>query len=67
MWWDFDCWYSTPDSALLATMRSILAIDHVACQESALHGLGHWHWQHGAPSLEDVFIDLMSRSKDNFQ
>jgi ABC-2 type transport system ATP-binding protein len=26
-----------------------------------------WHFQHGAPSLEDVFIDLMSRSKDNFQ
>jgi ABC-2 type transport system ATP-binding protein len=26
-----------------------------------------WHWQHSAPSLEDVFIDLMSRSKDNFQ
>ncbi|ACF02807.1 ABC transporter related [Rhodopseudomonas palustris TIE-1] len=24
-------------------------------------------WQHGAPSLEDVFIELMSRSKDNFQ
>jgi ABC-2 type transport system ATP-binding protein len=26
-----------------------------------------WHWQDSAPSLEDVFIDLMSRSKDNFQ
>ena len=26
-----------------------------------------WHWQHSEPSLEDVFIDLMSRSKDNFQ
>jgi ABC-2 type transport system ATP-binding protein len=26
-----------------------------------------WHWQHGAPSLEDVFIELMSRSRDNFQ
>jgi ABC-2 type transport system ATP-binding protein len=26
-----------------------------------------WHWQHTAPSLEDVFIDLMNRSKDNFQ
>jgi ABC-2 type transport system ATP-binding protein len=26
-----------------------------------------WRWQHGAPSLEDVFIDLMSRSRDNFQ
>jgi ABC-2 type transport system ATP-binding protein len=25
------------------------------------------HWQHGAPSLEDVFIDLMARAKDNFQ
>jgi ABC-2 type transport system ATP-binding protein len=24
-------------------------------------------WQHGAPSLEDVFIELMTRSKDNFQ
>ena len=28
------------------------------------HGL---QWQHTAPSLEDVFIDLMTRSKDNFQ
>lgn len=26
-----------------------------------------WQWQASAPSLEDVFIDLMSRSKDNFQ
>ena len=25
------------------------------------------HWQHSAPSLEDVFIELMNRSKDNFQ
>jgi ABC-2 type transport system ATP-binding protein len=24
-------------------------------------------WQQSAPSLEDVFIDLMNRSKDNFQ
>lgn len=26
-----------------------------------------WQWQHSEPSLEDVFIDLMNRSKDNFQ
>jgi ABC-2 type transport system ATP-binding protein len=26
-----------------------------------------WHFLHSEPSLEDVFIDLMSRSKDNFQ
>jgi ABC-2 type transport system ATP-binding protein len=25
------------------------------------------HWQHGEPSLEDVFIELMTRAKDNFQ
>lgn len=26
-----------------------------------------WHFQPSEPSLEDVFIDLMSRSRDNFQ
>src|SRR3954447_17865741 len=26
-----------------------------------------WHFQPSEPSLEDVFIDLMGRSKDNFQ
>jgi ABC-2 type transport system ATP-binding protein len=26
-----------------------------------------WHWEQSAPSLEDVFIDLMNRSRDNFQ
>lgn len=25
------------------------------------------HWQSAAPSLEDVFIDLMNRSRDNFR
>ncbi|HVT55970.1 MAG TPA: ABC transporter ATP-binding protein [Xanthobacteraceae bacterium] len=27
----------------------------------------HFKWEKSEPSLEDVFIDLMSRSKDNFQ
>jgi ABC-2 type transport system ATP-binding protein len=26
-----------------------------------------YHWQHDTPSLEDVFISLMARSKDNFR
>ncbi|VIO76700.1 ABC transporter ATP-binding protein [Bradyrhizobium ivorense] len=30
-------------------------------------GNAKWHWQPSEPSLEDVFIDLMGRSKDNFQ
>jgi ABC-2 type transport system ATP-binding protein len=25
------------------------------------------HWEHSEPSLEDVFIDLMTKSRDNFQ
>ena len=25
------------------------------------------NWQHSEPSLEDVFIELMTRAKDNFQ
>jgi len=28
---------------------------------------GHWTWTRAEPSLEDVFIDLMSRSRDNFK
>jgi ABC-2 type transport system ATP-binding protein len=32
-----------------------------------LRGRPGWHWQHSEPSLEDVFIELMVRSKDNFQ
>lgn len=49
MWFDPNCWLflrhaKTPnpcDAAMLASIRSILAIDHTACQEAALHGLGH--------------------------
>ena len=26
-----------------------------------------FEWQRAEPSLEDVFIDLMSRARDNFQ
>ena len=66
MWWDFGCWSPATDpltrnpydSAFLASMRSILAIDHVACQESALHGLGHWHHVQSAAveSIIDEFL-----------
>ena len=67
MWWDFDCWIAWParlarnplDSAFLASMRSILAIDHVACQESALHGLGHWRREH--PEEVECIIDEFTK------
>ncbi|KIZ45461.1 MULTISPECIES: ABC transporter ATP-binding protein [Rhodopseudomonas] len=43
--------------------------DHAALEAVAASYRDHQgqHWQPGAPSLEDVFIDLMSRSTDNFQ
>jgi hypothetical protein len=49
MWWDtFPC-FALPDDpdfdrlqqATLAVMRKTLALDSIACQEGALHGLGH--------------------------
>lgn len=50
MWWDMFPRHGVPrradlediDAVIFQTMDSILRIDNVACQESALHGLGHW-------------------------
>ena len=35
--------------------------------KGSLDGGGKLNWQPSEPSLEDVFIELMNRSKDNFQ
>jgi hypothetical protein len=50
MWWDVFpslALAGDPDlpalhDAALSTMKRILHLDSLACQESALHGLGHW-------------------------
>jgi ABC-2 type transport system ATP-binding protein len=34
---------------------------------ASLRDHGGLHWQEGEPSLEDVFIELMSSARDNFQ
>lgn len=73
MWWDFDCWYATPDpltrnpydSAFLASMKAILVIDQVACQESALHGLGHW--QHAHKSEVEGIIDAFLQGRPDIR
>jgi hypothetical protein len=70
MWWDFNCWSATPDpltrnpldTAYFTSMQSILAIDHVACQESALHGLGHWHRAHSA-AVESIIDEFLERER----
>lgn len=69
MWWDFDCWCARHDpldrnrhdSAILASMKSILAIDHAACQESALHGLGHWYRAH-PQAVEEIIDEFLQRA-----
>ena len=50
MWWDLSPLQLEPDgaanesisNAALEVMEATLKLDSVACQESALHGLGHW-------------------------
>ena len=75
MWWDeFPCIALSDDPALptmhqhaLQCMGRILAMDSLACQESALHGLGHWQRQYPAQVKTIVdrflgnFVDLDTR------
>jgi hypothetical protein len=61
MCWEFDCWHSTPSPALLPVMRSTLAIDHVARQESALHGLGHWYHRGQAAAVQSIIGEFLGR------
>jgi len=50
MWWESFPGFTNPDDpqralvddAELACLEAILALDSPACQEAALHGLGHW-------------------------
>jgi ABC-2 type transport system ATP-binding protein len=51
-------------TSLHVSGRDKAALEATIAPYREAHG---WHWQHGEPSLEDVFIELMTRSKDNFQ
>ncbi len=63
MWWDvvpLAYTSSLPDGlrlneTILEVMRRTLALDHDACREGALHGLGHWHYI--APAVTEAIID----------
>ena len=80
MWWHVLPIHGEPndprraafDAAVLALMREILGMGSFACQESALHGLGHWsyfyraqvrqiieHYLHDAP--EDAVLGAYAR------
>lgn len=57
MWWDLICLIGNEedDPELLQevprVLEALLAIDHVACQESAIHGLGHWAFYQREPAV----------------
>jgi ABC-2 type transport system ATP-binding protein len=51
-------------TSLHVSGRDKAALEATIAPYREQHGV---HWQHSEPSLEDVFIELMSRSKDNFQ
>lgn len=63
MWWDIIPFYGHPDdqawtemdNEILGIFESTLQLDSIACQESALHGLGHWH--HHYPKRIEAIID----------
>jgi hypothetical protein len=71
MWWDIIPFAGAPgsaaqkllDDAALDVMEKMLSLDSVACRESALHGLGHWH--HAYPQrVEEIVARALERAKD---
>lgn len=66
MWWDAMPVHGGPDPAdrlalrreVLETMMQILRLDSLACQESALHGLGH-NRQHFPAEVEAGIDDFL--------
>ncbi|MES2316141.1 MAG: hypothetical protein V4631_01485 [Pseudomonadota bacterium] len=69
MWWEVLPVHGEPndprrikiDQAMLALLRDILAMESLACQESALHGLGHWSYYYRTkvrPIIENYLADI---------
>jgi len=68
MWWDILPICGNPekpthrefDAEVLRVLSQILAIEHDACRESALHGLGHWQLCY--PQAEQIVEDWLARA-----
>lgn len=67
MWWDTVPALATPDdpnrdamdAVMLELWRHALTIESIPCQESALHGLGHWvrHDAVSVAAIIDAYLD----------
>jgi hypothetical protein len=73
MWWDISPFYAKSgqgereffDSYCLEVMQKTLALDSIACQESALHGLGHWASAY--PEFVEPTIDAFLQRQPNIE
>jgi hypothetical protein len=69
MWWDIFPAYGRPndpvyagvDAEVLTVMKRVLSLSSPACQESALHGLGHWQG-HYPGVVEQAINQFLTRS-----
>jgi len=69
MWWDGFPGFTRPDDpqrelvdrAELDCLKSVLALDSGACQEAALHGLGHWVRRE--PRCEAIIDDFLAADR----
>ena len=77
MWWDIIPLSGQPDNPehteideeILGVLESILQLDSVACRESALHGLGHWHLSYPkqVEGIIDTFLENQSGLRQELQ
>jgi hypothetical protein len=71
MWWDVNPAAGKPDDpegremnqAILQVMHETLLLPSIACQESVLHGLGHWHLHHPR-QVEKIIQEFLMRNRD---
>ena len=70
MWWDLFPTWGEPDDPgcrdrdreVLQVMAKALSLESVACQESALHGLGHWY-EHYPESVEHAIRQYLQENR----
>ena len=72
MWWDILPFGRVDDAAeqrateaaMLEVLRATLALDSLACQEAALHGLGHWQGDRAAvQGIIDAFVNRKAAAR----
>jgi hypothetical protein len=47
---------------MLDVLTATLALGSIACQEAALHGLGHWHWRGDRSQVAPIVDAFIARN-----